>query len=211
MTPPLFAYVAAFSYAAPTLSGFIRYKSLDRPRKIFLICLCAITIEVGIEYAFLSIGLNNLFIVNWGSLFETSLTALVFIAAARTLHVRRLYMLLLLLFLCCWFAVYLFAYEPMKVNAVMIVLARICIIIYSVHFFHIFLLRSEANLLHEPMFWIAAGNILYSTITAFAIGLSGELMRYGHEVFLTVWNINWGMIVISNALYVRSFFCPKKT
>ncbi len=92
----------------------------------------------------------------------------------------------------------------------MAVASQVYLIVISVFMIHTIVKRTDHAIADEPVFWVAIGNLIYSTGALFIAGLSNELMKMGTSYFITAWHINWSLAIISNVIYTKAFFCTTR-
>ena len=100
---------------------------------------------------------------------------------------------------------------PNRLNDKMAIASRVFIIVISVFMIHSIVKHIDHPLTEEPMFWVANGNLMYSTGVLFVVGLSNELLKMGPSYFLTAWHINWSLAIVANVMYAKGFFCTAKS
>jgi hypothetical protein len=211
MQIPVFAYIATSSYLVPVTFGFVRYRNLNKAMKFFLACCLASALGLLAQFVLGRMRINNLFVINWASLFETSLLGLSLASAAERARARTLYTAIVGTYVVFWIAVYFMDRESGGINTLFMIFSRLVVIALSVHFLYSMTTRFDVNLAAAPMFWVVSGSILYSTGTLFILGFGNELISYGSTFFLAAWHINWALMLISNIMFARGFSCTIRT
>ena len=210
MKVPLIYYVANSSYAIPALAGIVRYKRLSTAMRVFLLFCFLGCLDLSAEIMLGRKNVNNAFLSNYFVLAESAFIFTVYFLSIQSKKARQVISALSFLFLSIWIVDKIFLEVPNQINAEMAIASRIFIIVISVFMIHAVVRRIDSPLTDEPMFWVSSGTLIYSTGVFLIIGLSNEILKMGASYFLAAWSINWSLIIISNIMYTKGFFCTAK-
>ena len=210
MKIPLLAFVSWASYAIPTIAGIWRFKRLDRPMKIFLLFCIWSSIEVSVEYVLSSNRINNHLLINYGYLIDTLFLSILYSSSTDDKKTKKIFLFLTLIFGCLWIVDALFFAFAAKLNSEMAMTSRILIIIMSILILFDVVRKTDRLLVDESIFWISTGFALYSAGVFLIFGLSNELVKLGPIYFLIAWHINWALVIVTNLMFTKGFFCKAK-
>ena len=207
MGVPIPAYINVFVLLTTTAVGLARFSRLSIALKaltVFCIMLCA---ESAAEFYLAFHATNNSFVSNAGLGIEALFLAAVYAIALDVKSVRRMIVVLSIVFVCIWVPDKIFFEDPKAINEAMCIISGIFTIVISVIALHTVAKRTTSSLTDEPLFWIATANILASTGDMFVLGVSNELLAMGVSYFTAAWYINWSLDIISYIFYIKAFLC----
>jgi hypothetical protein len=201
------AYIASFTYLIPLLAGISRFKWLDRTMRIFLLLCVWSCLEVFAEYMVGVMKSNNASVINYSFLTDPLFLFVLYFFSIDDRKIRRNIFILALLFICTWIAEKIFLTVPDQINSKMAATSQIFIIVASIVIVQAVMKRTNNLLIDEPIFWVAAGYVLYSAGVLVIFGLSNELLKLGPAYFKVSWHINWSLTIVANLMFVRVFYC----
>ncbi len=207
---PVLARIASVSYLIPLLVGLWRFRSLDRSMKIFFLLCVWSCVEIVAEYMLSVRHINNTFIINYFLLIDALFLFLLYLFSTDDRRTKRNIFILALLFICAWIVDKIFLAVPDQINSEMAVTSQIFIILASIVIVQAIMKKSSNLLIDEPIFWVAAGHVLYSAGVLLIFGLSNELLKLGPVYFNVSWHINWALAIVANLMFARGFFCRAK-
>ena len=210
MELPLIGYIANASYLIAAIAGIIRFKHLsDAMKVLFLFCFFG-CVDIIIEILLARKRTNNSFLANYFVLGECAFIFTVYFFSIGSKKTRQIISILAFLFLCIWTVDKISFEIPNQINVEMALASRIFIIVISVFMIQTIVKRIDHPLANEPMFWVSSGTLIYSAGVFVIIGLANELLKMGASYFEAAWYINWSLIIISNVMYTKGFFCTAK-
>jgi hypothetical protein len=207
MKGPTLAYIASFTYLIPLLAGISRFEWLDRTMRIFFLLCVWSCVEVFAEYMLSVRDINNAFIINYFLLIDALFLFVLYLFSIGDRRIRRNIFVLALLFICIWIVDKIFFAVPDQMNSEMAVTSQIFIIVASIVVVQAVMKRTSNLLIDEPIFWVAAGYVLYSAGVLVIFGLSNELLKLGPVYFKVSWHINWSLTIVANLMFARVFYC----
>lgn len=206
----MLAHIASFSYLIPSLAGMRRFRSLDRSMKIFLLLCLWSCLEVLAEYILNVKKINNSFLINYYYLLDDLFLSIVYSFSIEDRRTKRIILTLALLFGCIWIVDKIYFAVPGQMNSEMALTSRIFIIVASIVIVQAVMKKTNNLLIDEPVFWVSTGYVLYSAGVLLIFGLSNELLKLGQVYFKVSWHINWSLIIVTNLMFMRSFYCRAK-
>jgi hypothetical protein len=210
MKTPVLAFISSLTYLIPAIAGIWRFKRLERPMKVFLLLCVWSCIETTAEYILSLRHINNSFLINYYFLIDSLFLSILYSYATEDKRTKRSFFFLTLIFCCVWVFDSLYFSVPDQLNSEMAVTSRIFIIIVSILIVLDVMKKTDRLLIDEPIFWVSAGYALYSAGVLLIFGLSNELLKLGMFYFSIAWHINWSLIIVSNLMFTRGFFCKAR-
>jgi len=207
---PVIGYVASSSYLIPAIAGMVRFNRLNNAMKVFLLFCCFGCIDIGEEIVLSHKHMNSAFLANYFILGESAFIFTVYFFSIGSKRIKQMISTLAVLFLCIWIADKIYFEVPDQINNEMAIASRIFIIVISVFMIHTMVKRVDHPLTDEPIFWVSTSTLIYSTGVFLIIGLGNELLKIGLSYFIAAWYINWSLIIVSNIMYTKGFFCTAK-
>lgn len=207
MNIPPAAIIAASSYLIPPGAAISRFRSLDRGMKIFFAYCVFSFSEVLCEYIFASKGINNSFLSNYSIFIECGFLSLVYSMSTEERRIQQAIAVLASLFVCVWIVDKIYFEIPGRINDEMAVASRIFIVVISILIIQTLLKKTNTLITDKPIFWISAGNILYSAGVLVVLGLSNELIKGGEVYFQVAWYINWSLAIVTNLIFTKGLLC----
>jgi hypothetical protein len=201
------AYIASFTYLIPLLVGLSRFKWLDRIMRIFLLLCVWSCLEVFAEYMLGVMNSNNASVINYFFLTDPLFLFVLYLFSIDDGKIKRNIFILALLSICTWIVEKIFWAVPDQINSQMAATSQIFIIVASIIIVQAVMKKTSNLLIDEPIFWVAAGYVLYSAGVLVIFGLSNELMKLGPAYFKVSWHINWSLTIVANVIFARVFFC----
>jgi len=210
MELPLIGYIANASYLIAAIAGIIRFRHLSDAMKVFFLFCFYGCVDIIIEILLARKHTNNSFLANYFVLGECAFIFTVYFFSIGSKKTKQIISILAFLFLCIWTGDKIFFEIPNQINVEMALASRIFIIVISVFMIQTIVKRIDHPLTNEPMFWVSSGTLIYSAGVFVIIGLANELLKMGTSYFEAAWYINWSLIIISNVIYTKGFFCTAK-
>ena len=210
MKAPLIALIAASSYIVPAIAGILRFKRLNNAMKVFLLFCFFACVEIGGEYELGRKHINNTFLSNYSLLIESAFIFTVYFLSIATKKIKQIISTLALIFLFLWIIDKIYFEIPKQLNDEMAVASRVFIIVISVVTIDTVMGKMNHPFIDEPIFWVATSSLIYSTGALLIVGLSNEILKMGVSYFRAAWYINWSLVIISNGMYTKGFFCTAK-
>jgi hypothetical protein len=204
---PNLALAASISCLIPVIVGTIRWKALSRELRVVLTLLAFYVPFLVVQILLSFHGIKNLWMGDVYELLQFGVLSTVFALWTREEKVRRAMKSSISIGTILWL-IGKFSIEPLgglsPYSAAVFSLILISMALYTL----ITLLRSELELLfRRPQFWISAGVVIYLAGTLPLFILSNRLLSLPLEEYEKVWNINWGLGIVSNLVYAVAFLC----
>ena len=178
--------------------------------KLFLLLWVAVFIQVVVEIYYSRLGVNNLEIENNGMFLETALLGIVYLTAAKGKKYHSILYYILGIYVCILIGSRVFFHVPNKIDPIENILGKAVIIIYGILFLYNELKLTTKLISQEPIFWVAAGSLLYSGGTIIIFGLGDVLTNLGSAYFVMAWYINFILVIIANIVYTKAFLCSTR-
>jgi hypothetical protein len=207
MSIPLLGYGYFIASLIPLSVGVIRYRFLDRPMKILtLLCVLAV-LSASAELTLGRLAVNNRFIANNYVPVEVLLITLVYFFSTSTAKYRRILIATYALFAIVWTVDKVLFDVPNETNSTMALVSRLFLFSISLLMISTASRDTKTALGDKPIFWVAAGVLLYSTGTFVVVGLGNRLLQLNVTLFVIAWHINWLLLIVANLLYTKGLLC----
>jgi hypothetical protein len=207
MAIPLYGQIHTISYLLPTVTGFWRFRSLNRAMRVLTILCLFSCLDIIAQY-FLALWLgNNLILSHFYVALELSLLCLVFYWSVPAGSTRITLLVTGSIFIVVWAADLIFFFDPQHINTLTQMVERIALIVMAIVTLQATMRDETTSLLERPIYWAAISVILYSAGSLMAVGLGNQLMSLGYSYFEIAWDINWTLIIIANLLYMKGLLC----
>lgn len=208
---PITGYVAAGTFLIPAAVGLARYTNLDKAMRLFAVFSLVACINVALEYVLASLKIRNYILADIYYLVEIAFVAIIYHLSVAGKATRTLLNTCLGLYSLLWLVDELFLVSPDRLNNVLSTVSKIVLVVMSIVTLNTYLRSASSRLTREPIFWILAGMILYSSGSFVVFGLSNELLRLGRTYFDIGWHINWILLIVANLLYTKGLLCKPST
>jgi hypothetical protein len=176
-----------------------------------LTLLCAFAVlTASAEFILGRLGINNRFIANNYVPIEVLLITLVYFFSTRETKYREILAASYILFALVWVVDKVLFEVPNQTNSAMALVSRLLMFCMSLLMISVASRDVTRPLGDEPVFWVAAGMLLYCTGTLIGAGLSNRLLRLNVSFFDIVWHINWFLLIVANLLYAKGLLCKSQ-
>ena len=198
---------AGLAFLLPVVVGVWRFRILEPTMKMFTMWSFLGAIEVCTEYLLGTRGINNMFLVNAYLVVEVPLLLAVYRRSVTQQNVKRLLTALSIFFIAAWVIDKIYWEMPGQLNEEMHMLSRVVTIVSSVVVLNSAMKNVSCALTGQPIFWVAAGSILYSAGSLLVLGLGNEFMKMSLSYFMYAWTINWTLSIVSCVMYTKGLLC----
>ncbi len=211
MAIPIFAHISAASNLIPAAVGIVRFQKLGRGMR-FLALLCVLAcVQLIAENIVGWIFRNNYVLVDFYTLVEFTLLAVVFFVSVKSEISRFGLAALFVAFFIYWTIDMIQRRDPNEINTNLAMVSRVFLIAVSLIGFHHALKEGAAEISHTPIFWVSFAVALYSAGTLIVFGLSNQLLAMGRVYFDIGWHINWILLIVANLMYSKGMLCRMAT
>ncbi|HTX18293.1 MAG TPA: hypothetical protein VMG34_06510 [Bacteroidota bacterium] len=208
MQAPLISYVAMGSSLVPVAIGYFRFRRLSFAMKLFLGYCIVASAQIAGEYWLALHHMPNAFLANLGLGLEPFYFCIVYAVALGDGSPRRLVLLAGLCYGLFWVPERILHEIPSpQIDETVGIVSRIAIVAMSAIALHNTARRTTTLLTDEPLFWVTTANLVAATGVVFVIVEGNELLQMGMHYFQAAWELNWSLLMLSNLLYSRGFFC----
>jgi len=206
---PILAHFAAASHILPAYGGLSRWKKINTPMKVFTVFWCvAVVLEI-VEFVLGRLGIHNQFVINIFFLIQCECFLYLYYHWTILEPAKNIIKFAQMVFFIAWMIDVSFTPFPDEFRETILTAGNVILIFSSIFILQTLLKLSTISLLHNSIFWIGCGTIVYSTGTLIVWAMSNTMMKMGVEYFAILWHINWGFAIIANVLYARSFWCKE--
>jgi hypothetical protein len=126
------------------------------------------------ELIFALLKKNNLEIINFGMVVETVGIGLTYITAVREKTTRFILTSLLMVYFMVWLTLRVFSHIPDTIDSLAETLGKLTIICLGIVYLYYQLKSEITSIALNPIFWVAAGSLLYAVGTIVIYGLANE-------------------------------------
>jgi hypothetical protein len=204
---PLLGYIASCSYLLPVIVGIRYRKQLSKEDKLFLLYVIIAAIQIIIENVLAEYKIANLGVSNYYRIIEVIFISVIYTQFAKRYTFDRFYSIIGFIFCVMWMYNFFFEYEHEIIPNIMASITRIALIIMSLKILFLFLTDYQSTIYNSSFYWFSFGLLLYNISTIALMALANEIYRIAPNYFLFAWNINWGMAILMNLMYVKGFMC----
>jgi hypothetical protein len=206
---PTIAYIAGVTCVLPAIASVVRYKSLTSPMKVMTGLFVMYASVVAVQYWLGQKGIQNLWIGQIHTLVEFSLFTLVFSMWVGPGTLQRILRWSIAAYTVIWCILKVTIEHPGQFDNYSGSMAKLILMGLATYTIRISFQNIESNLLTYARVWVSAGILLYSAGTLLILAASNQILKLSPEGFLTLWHVNWSMLILSNLLYSRAFLCKE--
>ncbi len=207
MPIPITAHFAAASFLLPAAAGIWRWKSLEKPRRIFAgFCLYAV-VHVAAEFILGRFGIRNHFLINFYWLVEFAVIGHLYARWTANRRTALLFLWSVPLYTLFWIIHTMLLSDLSQFTDLSATVAHLALASFSLIVLQQQFQRTDGLITDAAMFWIGAGVLLYQAGTIIVFSMSNTALQMGITYFDIVWHINWGCTIVANLFFARSFRC----
>jgi hypothetical protein len=210
MTIPVFGQIHALSFLIPATVGSVRFARSNRAMRILAVLCVLACLDVAGQLFLGARSVRNYFISDYYRVIETSLLCAVFYSSVAAKGIRRVLIVLGILFVLIWGTDMIWFNNPDQYKSGMAMISRTFVLVMSLMTLQATLKDEGSRLVDRQIFWIAMGAVLYSSGTLLVVGLSNQLLQLGQSYFIVAWHINWALLIIANLFYTKGFLCKSE-
>lgn len=203
---PVLGYLSFISFFIPAIIGSARWRVINRQMKIFACYCIGSSVFTGIEFILAKQKIQNHYFININYLMELVMINLFYYSAVVNARLKRAILWGSIAFAVYWIYDNIVCINREGINELTATISKGIMIITSVFLVVDRLGKIKAPLTDSSVFWVAAAVILYCSGSIFILAFSNTLMKLDLQYFVMVWNINWGLVIVSNMLFAGSFF-----
>lgn len=204
---PIAAHIAAGSFLLPAAAGLMRWRLLDRPRRMFAgFCLYAV-LHVAAEFILGRFGIRNHFLINFYWLAEFIVIALLYAQWTTDRRSAVVFRWSIPLYAFFWIVQTALLSDLSQFTDLSATVAHLLLAVFSVMVLQQQFRRTDDRITDAAMFWIGTGVLLYQAGTIIVFSISNTALQMGIAYFDIVWHINWGCTIVANVFFARSFQC----
>ena len=209
MQLPTIAYIAGATCVLPAIIAAVRYKSLSRPMKVLAGLFVMYAAVVTAEYWLSQKGIQNLWIGQIYTLVEFSFFTVTFSMWVESGTRQRILRWSIAAYAIIWSVLKVTVEHPGEFDNYSGPLAKLILLGLAMYTIRINFQRTESNLLTFARVWMSTGILLYGAGTLLILAASNQILKLSPEGFLTLWYVNWSMLILSNLLYSKAFLCKE--
>jgi hypothetical protein len=201
-------------YLTVTIEGFAagigiyRYKKLSKPLQ-YLVWLLIFWFMMSIIEFLVDqlLHIHNIWLLHYVTLIETIITLWIFYQW-RTSKINGLIFIFSTIgFLLIWI-IGKFTFETMSYGDNVTSSISYIVILSFIIYLLLHMIREEnVSLSNDARFWVASGFCIYFSGTFLLFALFNFLLSIPREIMQKIFVLNWLFTIISDAFFVRSFFC----
>jgi hypothetical protein len=204
---PVFGQICVATFLVPAAVGIIRFRNLGKATRILAILSFAACLQiVGGEIASW-ITKSNYLVTDIYRGVEAFLLCAFFYYCVEEDRRRRLLKGMGFVFAFVWIMDLIFLRTPGQINSNLAIVSRLFLIAMSSVALSTLLDDDSKDPIIKPVFWAAAGVVLYSAGTLVTLALSNYLLKLGMPYFEAGWRVNWTLLILSNLLYTKAMMC----
>ncbi|MCK9407645.1 MAG: hypothetical protein WCX28_08285 [Bacteriovoracaceae bacterium] len=207
MKIPYFAYVSGVSFFIPAAVGLYKWKQQNRIMRLFVLFCCFSALHVSVEYIFGRLGKPTQGLSNFHQLLELVVILFLYLKKSKDNRFRSALFASSIVYIIIWLSNKKFFESIDKINVVVQSSGRFLLIFCSILALYDLIKMSVSKITNDPVFWIGAGTIIYAAGTIIVITMGNIILEMGVDYFIFFWHINWGLTIIANLFYARSFLC----
>lgn len=211
MALPVFLQVTMASHVLPASVGAARFRKLESSLKIMAVFCAVACVQLATGYIFSRAFGNNYIVSDVYRVVEVGMLCAVYVVASSSTKSRRTLVYLGMVFAMVWLVDLAWFREPQRLNIAMSVFTRSTVIGMSVIVLYGMVGDEPVNLAQVPLFWVVAGELLYSTGTIIVLGFGNRLLSLGYVYFEALWEVNWSLTILANLFYTKAFLCKPQT
>jgi hypothetical protein len=207
MSALILFYGVLVSTVATAAVGVVRYRRLvPGARMLAVLCIVA-AFQLMLSYVLILFAIRNYEVLNYYKPIELVLLGAIFYSLVESNRVQRVVVTLLALYLIVWIVDLYALDDPTQLNNRMSMLSRMTAIAIAIPALYSGQKSASGPFLQYPLFWVGTAAVLYSAGTLLIVGLSNQLIGAGMNTFISVWQINWVFLIITNFLYIKGLLC----
>ena len=203
---PVLGYLSFISFFIPAIIGIVRWRVSNRQMKIFACYCISSSVFTGIEFILAKQKIQNHYFIDINYLMELVMINLFYYSAVNNVHLKRAILWGSIAFAAYWIYDNVLFMNQEAINELTATISKGIMIITSVLLVFDRFGKLEAPLTDSSVFWVVAAVILYCSGSIFILAFSNALMKLDLQYFVMLWNINWGLVIVSNMLFAGSFF-----
>jgi hypothetical protein len=205
MNPPFFAYIAAGTSLLPTIAGIYYWKRLSAHYKILTIYFIYNVADLVIEYLMGRLGIYTQSLINYHDLIELECFIYFYYkwSELKTLRVGIKYTAFSYLFF--WIGAKVYLADPGKLDSLIVIVSSIILVLISIGVLYEMIKFQTVLFYQSSIFWIGTSIFIYFSGTVILFAYTSTIITMGITDFNTLWNINWSLTVISNAMFALGF------
>ncbi|RPI01199.1 MAG: hypothetical protein EHM64_16100 [Ignavibacteriae bacterium] len=201
-------------YLTVTIEGFAggvgiyRYKKLSKPLRYLVWLLTFWFLMSIIEFLVDKLlHIHNIWLLHYVTFIETIFTMAIFYQWRTSKINGLLYIVSTILFLIIW-VIGKFTIETMEFGDNFTVSISYILIISFIVYLMLHIMREDnISLTNDARFWVASGFCIYFSGTFLLFALFNFMLSIPREIMQKIFVLNWLFTIISDAFFVRSFFC----
>jgi hypothetical protein len=204
---PLLLYGTIFVQTVIGVWALFFWKRSTFSQRCIIILLVEMSLSSIIEHVMGMYHIHNLWVMHISTLIEFLIIMTMFYGWKKTRTEKRLLILLSCAFVLIWSVSKIFLESFEQMDTYSYAVAQMIYIAFAVSLLFDVLKDSQTLAKHDSRLWIASGIIIYSTGTLLVVSLFNVIVTSMPQLFITVWHINWVLVIITALLYARGIWC----
>jgi hypothetical protein len=191
-----------------TIWALFQWKQSEFQQRFLIVFLTMISMVEITESWMALYNIHNLWLINVSSFGECLALLGLFYSWKTKIKDKRLIAVIAILFVIIW-CLSKFTFEPFdQIGSFTSGIAKLIEIAFAIWILFDVLKDPKASPKIEPRIWAASAVIIYAAGSLLLFALFYTMLRESHQLFKTVWPINWLLMDISFLLYARAIWCP---
>jgi hypothetical protein len=204
---PTLGYVHLLSFLFPAFVGIRNYAKMDRPMRLLtLLCIFAV-VNIVVQFLLGRWGIRNHIVSDYYRVLEVSLLCGVFWLSVTQQRVRKVMVILAMLFVLAWFVDLVLSNGHQRLNNEMAMTSRMVLLVMSLTTLYAELRNERTSLAERSVFWVSTAVALYTAGTFLVLAFSNYLLVLGRTYFDVAWHINWALLIAANLMYTKGMMC----
>jgi hypothetical protein len=198
------------STIAAGVVGVVRFRRLDfGTRMLAVLCIVA-ALQLTLSFVLSLLRIRNYEVLNNYRPFELLMIGAVLYILAGHAVVRRIVVVCVTLFLAFWIVDLNTLDDPTQINNRMAILSRFIVIAMTLPALYFGQRTTSGSFSQSPLFWVGTAALLYASGSLFVVGLSNQLAAGPRDTFISVWHINWSLLLMNNLFYMKGLLCKPR-
>jgi hypothetical protein len=204
---PLLLYITIVVQTVVAVWALFFWKRSTFSQRCIIILLVEMSLSSIIERAMGMHHIHNLWVMHISTLIEFLIIMTMFYGWKKTRTEKRLLILISCAFALFWSASKIFFESFEQMDTYSYAVAQMIYISLAMSLLFDVLKDSKTLLKHDARIWIASGMVIYSTGTLVVVSLFNVIVTSMPQLFITVWHINWVLVIITALFYARGIWC----
>lgn len=195
------------STIAAGVVGAVRYRRLDPDVRLLAVLCIVAAVQLTLSYVLSLLTIRNYVVLNNYRPIELVLIGAVLYGLVEHALVRRIVVLCVSLYVVVWIVDLFTLDDPTQINNRMGMLSRLIVIVMALPALYDGQRTTSGPFSQSPLFWVGTAALVYASGTLLVVGFSNYLIGGSKETFISVWQINWVLLIMNNLFYTKGLLC----